>query len=507
MSAPSDERRASIEPDGRSSGAGTLPVAPVRRVSLSDADRANAVALAARLRQEDRHLSSTAFFGPGVQSGFGPTPAILIGDKSEIPLLPPAGQDALEYRIALLARKDDVIVLATERNPSFEAYLARLLGMEGINVLTARQTAPGPPQPTAQRCIEDPRLLNRLIEHVRAGHGANLLPYISTGRIWALAKQLHEHTGEPVSVAASPPNLAARVNDKLWFGDIAVRLLGETAVPAKVSAFGPAALTGHVRRLAAKREKLVIKVPDSAGSAGNYPVSAARIRNMSVRDLHGYLQSLVSEQGRPIPYPLMVEVWDCDVLASPSVQVWIPHPDEGDPAIDGVYDQILTGDEARFVGAMPASLPQIWDEWLCAGAMRLSLFLQHLGYFGRCSFDAVITGRADAPEIHWIECNGRWGGVSLPLTFMNRMFDPDAMPAHLIVQRSELNFTGLPFQAVLELLSAHLYWPGSEPEGVAFIAPGGFESGTAVHLIAFDRTIEEATRRAEWVLTRLYRQR
>jgi len=483
-----------------------LPIAPVRRVLLSDDDRAIANRLATQLLHEERHLSSTAFFGPGVRPGFGTTPSILIGDKSEIPLLPPAGQDTLEYRIALLADKSDIIVLAADRNPAFEAYLGRLLGLDRIDVLTARRTAPGPPHPTAQRCIEDPTLFGRLAERVRAWRGATLLPYISTGRIWVLARKLHDQTNEAVFVAAPPPNLAARVNDKLWFGDVVVRMFGESAVPAKISAFGPAALTGHIRQLARKWEKLVIKVPDSAGSAGNFPVSAAAIRNMSTKALHDYLCALVAANGFPTPYPLMVEVWDCDVLASPSVQVWIPGRDDGDPVIEGVYDQLLTGEEARFVGAAPADLPQTWDERLCRDAMKLALLFQHLGYFGRCSFDTVIAGGKNGrPEVHWIECNGRWGGVSLPMTFLNRIFGRGVRPAHLMVQRSDLDFAGLPFQAGLELLADQLYRRGSKPEGVILIAPGGLESGTAMHMIAIDKTIENATHRAERVLQCLYK--
>ena len=36
--------------------------------------------------------------------------------------------------------------------------------------------------------------------------------------------------------------------------------------------------------------------------------------------------------------------------------------------------------------------------------------------------DAILIGEslADA-RLHWIECNGRWGGVSIPMTLANRL--------------------------------------------------------------------------------------
>lgn len=53
----------------------------------------------------------------------------------------------------------------------------------------------------------------------------------------------------------------------------------------------------------------------------------------------------------------------------------------------------------------------------------LARVFQHLGYVGRCSFDMMLVGpNIQESEIELIECNGRWGGTSLPMTLMNRMF-------------------------------------------------------------------------------------
>ena len=62
--------------------------------------------------------------------------------------------------------------------------------------------------------------------------------------------------------------------------------------------------------------------------------------------------------------------------------------------------------------------------------MVLATVFQHLGYVGRCSFDLVLIGDSiETADFQFIECNGRWGGTSLPMTLMNRMFgDWSAQP-------------------------------------------------------------------------------
>jgi hypothetical protein len=48
---------------------------------------------------------------------------------------------------------------------------------------------------------------------------------------------------------------------------------------------------------------------------------------------------------------------------------------------------------------------------------------QRLGYVGRCSFDVLLVGeRVEDSRVEFVECNGRWGGASLPMTLMNRLF-------------------------------------------------------------------------------------
>jgi len=45
-----------------------------------------------------------------------------------------------------------------------------------------------------------------------------------------------------------------------------------------------------------------------------------------------------------------------------------------------------------------------------------------MGYVGRCSFDLLLTGNdMENARPEFIECNGRWGGTSIPMVLMNRL--------------------------------------------------------------------------------------
>jgi len=84
--------------------------------------------------------------------------------------------------------------------------------------------------------------------------------------------------------------------------------------------------------------------------------------------------------------------------------------------------QKLIGDTSKFAGAERVEPAPPWGDQLANEAMMLATLLQDLGYFGRCSFDALLVGGAGADvSLHWVECNGRWGAVSIPMTLANRL--------------------------------------------------------------------------------------
>jgi hypothetical protein len=135
--------------------------------------------------------------------------------------------------------------------------------------------------------------------------------------------------------------------------------------------------------------------------------------------------------------------------------------------------------------------------------MRIALVLQHTGYFGRLSFDALLTTRkSGSTETKWIECNGRWGGVSLPMTLGNRLFPDGRGPGICILQDKAPPLRGRGLEACLALLEGRLMSRGGD-EGVVPLSAGLFERGRGIHLAAFAKSQQRAEELARDAFRRL----
>jgi len=186
-------------------------------------------------------------------------------------------------------------------------------------------------------------------------------------------------------------------------------VLGESALAPTCAAYGPAVLAQRIRVLARSAARVVVKVPYSAGGAGNVSVAATEVAEASLSVIKEYILGALHALGWYDIYPLLVGSWEAPALSSPSVQLWIPAIGDGPPLIEGLFEQMLEGVEGAFVGSVPTELPECWRNQLANEAMRLATVLQLLGYFGRCSLDALLVGQSyDFAALHWIECNGRW---------------------------------------------------------------------------------------------------
>lgn len=487
----------------RVGGSTGLPIVQRRIVSLTSTERDVAQALANEVLRESRNHTELSYFQPQARQGLGDTPSVLFGSIGEIPLFEHRSAGPIEYRLSVLARGGDLFVIGGQRNQSFEQYLEKDLGLGHSDYMYIHQTNDESRVPTPVKCLKDAHTYAQLRAKVEERGGATLVAHITTGTIWALAKNLGRDTGLPIHVAGPTPSLTARVNDKLWFASLITRLFGEAAVPHNYSVYGSAALAGRVHSLARNYEKIVIKVPDSAGSAGNFPILSSDIADLSVKNLHRYLKDLIVDTAGPSPYPLMVQVWDHNVLTSPSVQLWIPLAEEGPPIIEGIFEQYLAGQAGRFAGAVPAALPDDWDFKLSRDALMLGHILQALGYFGRCSFDTIISGKSfETASLYWVECNGRWGGVSVPMTLVNRLFSPEKTPAYIIAHRSGLVPTRRPFSTGLSILE-DLLWCPETSNGIIFLSPIGFEEGDTQIFLSLAANTANAIDQAEAVFHRL----
>ena len=135
--------------------------------------------------------------------------------------------------------------------------------------------------------------------------------------------------------------------------------------------------------------------------------------------------------------------------------------------------------------------------------MRLATLFQRLGYFGRCSFDAVVTGQnSHAGRVHWIECNGRWGGVSIPMSLVNRLTADDVAPSYAVVQIDSERFRAIKFDTVLREF-ADLRLSSDLTSGILFLTPTMTEAGSGCHFLSFGTDSVSASDQAECAKLRL----
>ena len=484
--------------------ASAIPVVGHKVADLDPATLINLQSIATAYRRDEPALARQDLFGPHVRQGIGPGPMLLIGDTSEIPLLPDPGSAVYEYRSALLARQGDIIALSQPRNSAYEAYLTSYLGLPTFDVVVVEQSTGGPIIPMAKRLVNNKPVFKRLVSRARDADSLTIVPHLVTGSSWALASNIAATADTDVYVCGPPPRLSQRLNDKLWFADCAAKVLGRRANWTTVSAFGPAALAGIVKKLSKRWSRLVIKVPDSAGSAGNISIDTLQMRGRGMLEIRDNLMDLLVNLGWRGRFPLMVEVWDISVLSSPSVQMWITEADAGPPILEGIFEQMVEGPVGAFAGAVPAELPDRWAARLADEAGRLAWLFQMLGYFGPCSLDCIISGTSyNNANVHWIECNARWGGVSLPMTFAHRILGPYSDQRYVIVQREERIDQCWTVPDVLKALSGLLYDKRVRPEGVVLLTTTGLERGRGMHFMVVAATIDEAKTIAVEAMDRL----
>jgi Pre ATP-grasp domain len=471
---------------------------PISRQANSTTTRKSPEDLAARLLRDEPALRSSLDFGPFVQQGQSAGPSLLIGDQSEIPLLQHALDMRRDYRMALLAQPSDVVIVR-HREEVYERYLDSYLGISDVTYL-----APPDPckDPIAVAARQDAYLSEILMK--LAGGGFTLKSYITTQNTWRLAQDLGNATQRIMHLSGPSARVSKRANDKLWFTDLTRQIFDKTAVPPTMSGYTIAAAAAEIAYFAKSCDQVVAKIPDSAGSAGNVTFQSADIVGKSERALRHLLRTRLEATGWSDAFPILIGVWERDVLCSPSVQLWIPHADAGPPIAEGVFEQRTHNAEAAFIGAALSTLPSALQATLSQEAVTIATALQALGYFGRCSLDAVIHKAQDGTqEIHWIECNGRWGGVSIPMTLAKNLKGGALPDGFLVVQAGHYDFPEMTTADYLSLFNDLLFRKGQKEEGLIVTAPPTGTGSLSINLLTLCNTGHQAKLLVEEAFERL----
>lgn len=476
----------------------SLPIVPFARPKLPQREHARLDEIAARLLREEPSLGETGAFGdrvaPGLASGGR---ALAFEDHSTPDYAQARGAALTEYRALLLAGHGDFVAIGHTPDPAFETYCRDFLELGHVERLSP---APGksPVSRLAQRILHDADVVNPLVDAARRHGVISLIPYFSSGNCWVLGREIAARSGAEVRIAGPPPRLARRVNDKLWFADRVAELLGRRARPMTVYAYGPAALATKLRAIARHHGRLIVKLPASAGSRGNLAINAEDVLSLSFVELRRWLIEMLTGLNWSGRWPLLAGVWDSPAAGSPSVQIWIPAIADGPPVIEGIFDQLVQPPRGNFVGSVPADLPDELITRIVHEASLLAGLLQRLGYFGRCSFDTVLAGPSpEGASLHWIECNGRWGGVSIPMTLANRLTGDWHRHPFVVTQREVAPCARLTVDQAIGRLDGRLFRPGERDQGIVLLSPRILAEGRGLHFMALAKTKEAARMMAQ----------
>lgn len=371
-----------------------------------------------------------------VDDAMGDEPVFHLDDFSEIPVI---GTDdnslVLQQRARLRAFDGDYVATSKPIEAGFVDYCERQLGLGKVNWLFAGKAHDvNSPEPgKIQQSVNNGRLLaiecwkirevrNDLIRAIRQNGLRYIHPHVSTLHVWELARLLQSATRRPLSVIGPVPAMARWANNKIEFTRIVRRLLGDEFVPHTESAWNFATLGQAVARLSPTNSKLGIKFPYGTGGRGNFLIDTDQIRGRTLAETREFLKLLLSEHRWPRTGRVLIDVWEQDVISSPSVQVWIPPGCDYQPVIEGLFQQSVVGEKGSFAGSCVLELPTVLQQQIVDSSFLLATLFQKLGYVGRCSFDLILIGENIGNcRFEFIECNARWGGTSIPMTLMNRL--------------------------------------------------------------------------------------
>lgn len=446
---------------------------------------------AEELRREVALLAPDPGFAPLQATHLDEGPSLHLDDLGEIPHLE-TGRDAsfLQDRARLRAGTGDIVVTHAPPPDGYEEYCRERLGLGEVDWLIP---AVGQPTRIALAAWQD-RAVRRELLHALRGAGLRYVhPDMGCFAAWELAALLQKAGRRPVRVIAPLPGVTRWVNDKAAFAELVWNLFGERSVPHTRAAANRALLAERVREVAAGAETIGIKLPNSAGGDGNLVLAAGPLRQISLHALRDRLAQLLAGYPAGGDTRLLVTAWESPVLSSPSAQLWIPPRKAGPPVVEGLFEQTIIGEEGRFVGSRPARLPAAAEREFTERAWLLALVFQQVGYVGRCSFDALLVGRdmADA-RLEFIECNGRWGGTSLPMTLMNRLFGDWVVQPYAAREWSLPGLDRRTFAEVAAYLGPDLYDARTGKGRYVILNPTAIRAASRVDALALGKTWEEA---------------
>jgi len=461
-----------------------LPIVKHQCCELTPAEVEFAEQVAAHVVANHPQLKIDPLFESLVPTKIVDAPALHVDDLSGIQNTP-ANQAFYQERARLRAMDGDLLATALPPVERYEMYCQAMLGLGRVAWLTPN--CHGRPLNVVEACFTDRSVRREIVQHVRRQGLRYIHPHIGSRAPWELALLIQQASHMPIEVIAPPPELTRWVNDKGEFTKLVHTMFGEDATPPTEVVWNVASAASSLQSIMASATRYVaIKLPSAAGGGGNLLIAKNELRDRTLTEIDELLHERLPQLKYSSGEELLVTLWADDLVASPSAQMWIPPHAQASPILEGLFMQVIDQRTGRFTGFGPARLPAKTKEQMTRQCLLIAHVFQRLGYVGRCSLDMLLVGESvEDSAMKFIECNGRWGGTSLPMTLMNRLFaDWRKQPfgnRNVVVPGIER----LPFAVLLDVLGKQLFRLSAKKGQLILFNPQRMRVQGEVSLIEF----------------------
>jgi hypothetical protein len=420
----------------------------IERARAAVRPMAERLELGPRLASYDRHR----------WSGARSWPVLHLDDVSGIPFVSVVpGVEEYQHRARIRARSGDLFVAVTPQTAGFDDYCRSRLGLGSPEFLLA--PAGDHAYAVARACVSKEMIADLVARAKRAG-GLVIHPYMAIESVWELAARVSAESGTPVHVLGPPPPVLWIANDKALLSEVVSRVLSPDWIVETHTSVEPAEMAGHLLKLAERHRKAGLKRTRCASAMGNAVYDLRKIQAMRPEEIVGEVRAFLERTEWALDEEVLIVAWE-ETDVSPSTQLWIPPETDGFPRVEGVYEQLLEGEEKVFLGSRPSTLPRAIDDSLKRASLLVAVALQSLGYVGRCSFDFIVLQDEDGTHTaRFTECNGRWGGTSTPMHLVDRIVR-GPRPAYRAQDFMHHDLIGVPFTEILSRVGEAVYDPAT----------------------------------------------
>ena len=397
------------------------------------------------------------------------------------------------------ARDGDIVLASLDPIPGYHEYMDKRLNLGNSYYIYVAPNDPERNYHLFESLKHDQSSLGKILSYTSLNGELVIHPYMGSYGAWDIARLLSEPRENPVKVMGPLPIASKIANDKNDFLSIVQQLCGKEHTVDCSSASTRKELEALIEKKAKSYEKLVMRYPGSAGGMSTEVFESDFVLNQK-DDFQRFLDAYISEYGwEEGKEKLQVSGWEPEVLMAPSSHLWIPPGNEEPPIFEEILMQTFDDvDPTVFAGSRVANLPDRISKEIEELTMIVGRALQKIGYVGRCSFDLLLCGPSlEKCKIKFVECNGRWGGASTPMTLMNRIFGDHRKHAyfHRVLQAPPL--IGVSFIRFLELFDDILYDHRSG-QGYAIVYNVALlESKGQLDMITIGDSVESARERME----------